>query len=188
MQIGKNKREETPLRKISLLLLAGLILFAANCSELKIRHDYDRDADFSQFKTFDFMSAPMDVRTNDFLQKRIYTAVALKLKEKGLTRVVNDADLLIAVHTDVRDQINIAHWGYSYAPYYWHGYWGAGGVSVSRYEEGTLIVDMVEAADMELVWRGMAQAALPSNPDPQRMEEGVKVVIDRIMDKYPPKK
>jgi hypothetical protein len=47
---------------------------------------------------------------------------------------------------------------------------------------------MVEAEDMELVWRGMAQAALPRNPDPQRMEEGVRVAIERILDKYPPKK
>jgi hypothetical protein len=165
-----------------------LILLTLNCSELKIRHDYDREADFSKFKTFDFMSAPADVRDNDSLNKRIYAAVALDLKEKGLTRVVNDADLLIAVHTDVRDQINITRWGYSYAPYYWHGYWGTAGASVSRYEEGTLIIDMVESADMELVWRGMAQAALPYNPDPIRMEQGVKVAIERILDKYPPKK
>ena len=176
------------MKKYSSFLLIGLVLFTINCSELRIRHDYERGVDFSEFETFDFLNAPMDIRTDEFLQRRIYAAIALNLKEKGMVRVVNDADILIAVHTDVRDQINVAHWGYSYAPYYWYGYWGAGYTTVSRYEEGTLVIDMVEAEDMELVWRGMAQAALPPNPDPQRMEEGVRVAIERILDKYPPKK
>lgn len=130
----------------------------------------------------------MNIRTDSITMNRIYNIVALELKEKGLTRVVNDADLLIAVHTDVRDQINVNYYGYSYSPYYWHGYWGPGAAGAYTYEEGSLVIDMVEAEDMEMVWRGVAQAALPDNRDPARMEEGIKVAISRIMDKYPPKK
>jgi len=164
------------------------MLFTVNCSEIRVNHDYDKEADFSKFKTFDFLSAPVNIRTDSIAMNRIYRIVALELKEKGLTRVVENADLLIAIHTDVRDQINVNYYGYSYSPYYWHGYWGPSSVGVYTYEQGSLVIDMVEAKDMEMVWRGVAQAAVPSNPDPARIEEVVKVAISRIMDKYPPKK
>ncbi len=176
------------MKKNVLLVLCALILFTINCSEIRVNHDYDKEADFSKFKTFDFLSAPMNIRTDSIAMKRIYNTVALGLKDKGLTRVVDNADLLIAVHTDVRDQINVNYYGYSYSPYYWHGYWGPGAMGVYTYEQGSLVIDMVEAKDMEMVWRGVAQAALPSNPDPARMEEGIKVAVSRILDKYPPKK
>ena len=42
--------------------------------------------------------------------------------------------------------------------------------------------------DEELVWRGVASAVLPNNPNPQKMSEGVANAVVRILDKFPPKK
>ena len=172
---------------ISMALVTGLVILAFGCSTLRVQHDWDREQDFSKYKTFDFLTPPVDYRANDLVMKRVYSSIALELKNKGLTRVTNNADLLIAVHTGVQDKVDIQHWGYHYAPYYWYGYWGPSSVTAYRYEEGHLIIDLVDGDDEELVWRGVASAVLPDNPDPRRMSEGVAQAVARILDKFPPK-
>lgn len=177
------------MKKItSLMLLVGFALLTIGCSTLKVNHDWDREKDFSKYKTFDFLTPPMDYRVSDLVMKRVYSSIALEMKNKGLTRVMDDPDLLIAVHTGVQDKIDVTYWGYHYAPYYWYGYWGPGSTTAYRYEEGHLVIDMVDADDEELVWRGVASAVLPDNPNPARMSEGVANAVARILDKYPPKK
>ena len=110
------------------------------------------------------------------------------MKAIGYTRESNTADVLIAVHTDVRDRVDIVSYGYHYAPQYRNRYWGPNRVSTYRYKAGTLVIDIVKAENMELIWRGVAQAALPSNPSPERIVQGVKNAVRVIMDKYPPQK
>jgi hypothetical protein len=65
-----------------------------------------------KYKTFDFLMPPVDYRANDLVMKRVYSSIALEMKNKGLTRVTNNADLLIAVHTGVQDKVDVQHWGY----------------------------------------------------------------------------
>jgi hypothetical protein len=170
------------------MLLVGFALLTFGCSTLKVNHDWDREQDFTKYKTFDFLTPPVDYRASDLVMKRVYSSIALEMKNKGLTRVTNDADLWIAVHTGVQDKVDVQTWGYHYAPYYWYGYWGPSSVTAYRYEEGHLIIDMVDGDDEELVWRGVASAVLPDNPNPQRMSERVANVVARLLDKFPPKK
>ncbi len=177
------------MRRILLLtLVASLVFLTFGCSTLRVNHDWDREQDFSKYKTFDFLTQPVAIRVSELVMKRIYSSIALEMKNKGLTRVMKDADLYIAVHTGVQDKVDVQTWGYSYAPSYWYGYWGPTSTTAYRYEEGHLIIDMVDGDDDELVWRGVASAVLPDNPNPEGSSERVAMVVARILDKFPPKK
>ncbi len=182
----KYDREDI-LKRIILLGLIGLMVLATGCSSIRVNYDYDREEDFSRFKTFDFLTPPVDIRVDELVMRRIYSAIALDLKTKNLTRVMDDPDLWVAVHMQVQDRIDVATWGYHYAPYYWYGYWGTG-VSAYRYEEGALIIDFVSAKDDELVWRGVGQGALPDRPTSDQIDNLVKYTVGKILHKFPPKK
>jgi len=175
------------MKKSLFVLSLGILLVFAACSSTTVRFDYERDMDFSKFKTFDFIPVPEALLKNPLVIKRIGTAIIKEMEAKGLTHD-EDADLLIAIHTETKDKINVSSYGYSYAPYYRYGYWGGGysGTTVSQYEEGTLIIDFVDNAEDELVWRGEASKALPSNPTAQQIDGIIDEVVTKILANYPP--
>ncbi len=176
------------MKKWSLVLTITLIALAVSCSSITTQYDYERGEDFSRFKTFSFLPAPPELAQNQLVAKRISAAIVKQLATKGLTKSDSNPDLNIAVYTEVKDKVDITRYGYGYAPYYSYGYWGRGmgGTSVQQYEEGTLIIDMVDANQKEMVWRGMASKALPSYPTPEKIDKIIDDVVAKIFEKYPP--
>jgi hypothetical protein len=173
-------------KSIVYMSLAFLLTMTA-CSHTDVRFDYERGVDFSKFKTFDFIPVPEALVENPLVIKRIGNAIIKEMEAKGLTHDAK-ADLLIAIHTGVEDKIDVASYGYAYAPYYRYGYWGRGygGATVSRYEEGTLVIDLVDNAEDELVWRGEASKALPYNPTPEQIDKIIDEVVSKTLANYPP--
>jgi len=61
-------------------------------------------------------------------------------------------------------------------------------VTVERkYDEGTLILEVVDAASGRLVWRGWAQAEVKSKADPGQREARIWEAVAKILDQFPPK-
>lgn len=165
-----------------------VIALSVSCSSITTQYDYERGEDFSRFKTFSFLPVPPELGQNQLVVKRIGDAIVKNLATKGLKETDNNPDLNIAVYTKVKDKVSVTSYGYGYAPYYTWGYWGPvrGGVDVRQYEEGTLIIDMVDAQAKEMVWRGMASKALPSAPTPEKIDKIIDNVVAKIFEKYPP--
>ena len=180
------------MKKNLLFLVMGALLVYSACSSTSVRFDYERGVDFSQFKTFDFYEVPEDVKTDRLVLKRINRAITDQLSAKGLTQSSSNPDLLIATHTAVQDKVDVMDYGYGYADYYWRGYWGprygGGGTQVTEYEEGTLIIDIVDNAEDELIWRGEASRALPYNPTAEKIDALIDDVVAKTLANYPPPK
>lgn len=175
----------------ALVILASAAL--GGCSSVEINHDYDRNVDFSRFKSFAWIQEPVtdvsgDARSarqrNSLLDKRIRGAVNDELERKGLAVDTDAPDLFVAYHTGVQDKVDVTDWGYSYRDYYW----GAGGrdIDVYQYQEGTLIIDLIDANSKDLVWRGSAKGTLDENPSPEQQEQKIRDVVQQILDDYPP--
>jgi hypothetical protein len=174
--------------------MISLLIFSISCSGIKVQFDYDRQEDFSQFRTYNFIPLPetLSAEINPMVIRRIEEAIALALGDKGFQRTNTKPDFLIAIHLESKDKFDMQNWGYTYAPYdlYWRGsgYWGTGGISVHQYQQGTLIIDVVKAADKELVWRGVGTKALSPNPTPKTMDRSVNQVVSKILANFPPRK
>jgi hypothetical protein len=180
------------MKKTLLVIGFGALLVFSACSSTSVRFDYERGVDFSKFKTFDFYEVPTTVEVDRLVIKRIDRAITNQLTSKGLTQASNNPDLLIAVHTAVQDKVDVTNWGYGYADYYSYGYWGprygGGGTTVTQYEEGTLIIDIVDNAEDELIWRGESSRALPSNPTVETIDKMIDDIVARTLENYPPPK
>ena len=112
---------------------------------------------------------------------RIREAVSRALQVKGLNKTSSNPDLLLNYHAGKQQQVEVDSYGYGY------GLWG-GGVDAYSYDEGTLIVDLVNSATQKLVWRGTVKAVLDDTPPSgQEAQDAMDSLMTQLFAKYPPK-
>lgn len=170
-------------------VLAGLI---AGCApSVTVRTDYQPGTNFSVYKTFTMGEERSE--ENPLAIQRIRRALEAQLTAKGLTRAPSDGDLSVRAHVRMRvdtkvDVWNTGGWGYGY---YGRGYGGAYGgntyVDVRNVPIGTLVVDLVDRARNEAVWRGIAEGTVDQNATPQESEQRINDAMAKLFNGYPPK-
>jgi hypothetical protein len=74
--------------------------------------------------------------------------------------------------------------GYPYGGY-WPGYTQTYNV---EYQEGTLIIDILDAKSHELIWRGTGQDYVEEQQTPEQITEGINQAVEGIMADFPPGK
>lgn len=168
-----------------------LFLFVlASCYSVRVASDFDKNADFNQYKTYAFYKSGIDkVEISDLDKRRILAAIDTELASKGFTKSENP-DLLINIFTKSRQQVDInqfnAGWGYGWG-WGWNPWmWGGNNTSVSTSTEGTLYIDLVDAKKKELVWQGEGIGVLTQNMN--KKDERIQEFVQKILAKYPPEK
>lgn len=170
------------------LLPFALLFMVASCSSVRVASDYDTNTDFSKYKTYAFYKKGIDkVEISDLDKKRILKAVESELESKGFTKS-ETPDLLVNIFTKSRQKVDIynnnsMHFG-------WHPwYYGPNfGMHISKYTEGTLFIDLIDANKKELAWQGIGSGALNTTGNIAKKEERIKEFVAEIMAKYPPEK
>lgn len=181
--------------KFLLLAVFGVMVFVVACSSAKVRYDFDKEADFASLQTYHWITkpdtaeniAPAKKRRRKFLDQEIKKAVDNDLATKGYRLDAADPDFLVISHIDVKDKLNLTDWGYNYSGDW--SYWGLSGqdVDVQQYREGVLVIDVVDAASKELIWRGVAQKALPEEmPSPEEMGKNINKIVIKVLKEFPP--
>jgi hypothetical protein len=164
---------------------AGIaLLFASASFAQQVKTDYDRSANFSQYKTYSWEK----VQTQDPLWvDRIKEAVNADLTAKGLTPVESGGDIaIIAMETTKNQQtLNTFYDGFGGG---WGWRWGGGlgdaTTTVDNYKVGTLVVDLFDAHTKQLLWRGSSSDTLSDKSDKniKNLDKGVQ----KMFDHFPP--
>ena len=178
------------MKAIHCFFVFFLVAFAVGCSAIYgVQHDYDLQADFKSLKTFDWMTVPEKANIDSLDVDRVKKAVSAELQAKGLMMNSNNPDFLIAEHLGSKDKVQITNWGYDYGPRrgYRGGYWGPGGTTAYQYEEGSLILDFVDAKSKKMIWRGAAKAEVQNIDTPDKSEKLINEVVQEILKNFPPK-
>ncbi len=175
------------------LLTAGLcaVLLAA-CSSISTDHDFDDQADFSKYGSFQWLPASAEritdsVQFSQLLDRRVRNAVERELAGKGIRPTSDQPDLIVAYSTKTTQKTEVVDSGYAgYGYYGWRGsYWRPSSIDVYQYEEGTLIVDLIDAARKRLVWRGKAVGVVGDYAD---SEKQINEAVRKLFLNYPPEK
>lgn len=191
-------------RVAALLAAAAVCASLGACSTLEISTDYDPAARFSNMKRYAWLPEPQkktgDPRIDDntLLQQRIRRAVDAELAAKGYTRADADADFLVGYHVslDKRRSVQVLNdyygygpgWGYRYGSVYRPlGYVGPPETYVYEYEQGTLILDIVNPADRALMWRGAARDEVHFQNTPEESEAQIREAVKAMLERFPPK-
>jgi len=183
------------LRKTCVAGILGAILIVAlaGCATVSVNYDYDQNAAFGNFRTYAWLGSPAGTQANpatsrlgsDLLDGRIHEAVDYEMGIHNITASENP-DLLVKYYLGTEDKVQVTDWGYRYSDYYW----GHGGrqIDVTQYTEGTLVIDLVDAATKTLVWRGSATGSVDGRQrTPAELQERVNNIVAKIFANYPPK-
>lgn len=184
-------------RKI--FVLSVIIMLAAGIAAGQdVRYNFDRDADFSKFKTYKWVTLKNAAKLDDLVDKQIKAAVDAELARKGLSKVDDDnADLYVGYQAAVGQEKQFTSyntdWGYG-GGWYRGGWYGpAGGMSTttgqtSTIYKGQLALDMYEPANHSLVWRGVGSKTIDPKAKPDKQQKNLQKAVAKILKNYPPGK
>ncbi len=171
-------------------VITMLALALAGCApSMRIQTDADPNADFSGYRTYTWLPLPQggDRRVNNpTVASRITSAVDATLNSKGLHKQTSgDPDFFVGYHAALQGRTDAT----TVNTYYGYG-WGAWGppyatTAVRYFEQGTLIIDIVDAASMKLVWRGSAEAEIDRAVDEQKRRERANDAVRKIFADFP---
>ncbi|MBU1658829.1 DUF4136 domain-containing protein [bacterium] len=166
--------------------LVLLTLVFAGCSTLKVQTDFDPSYSFEAKKSFAIIkSNKQGIDSLD--EKRIDKAIIqeLKLKSYALGEE-KDASLHVMYRINVKNKTQV------YTDYQIGGFFpyrGVGmGVATSKsydYEEGKLVIDVMDAKTKSLVWQSVSTDRLKEFDSPQRRMEYINGVVKEAMKKFP---
>jgi Domain of unknown function (DUF4136) len=167
------------------IVVIGLVLFLTNSSfAQQVKTDYDRTANFSQYKTFSWEK----VQTADPLWVgRIKAAVDAALAAKGWTQVESGGDIsIVAIEMNRNHQTLNTFYDDFGGGFRWRGFGGFGESTTTpeTYTVGTLVVDLFDAKTKDLVWRGVSSGMLSdkSNKNIENLNRGVH----KLFQHFPP--
>ena len=167
--------------RFSILAMAVAFLVAAFASAQDVKTDYDHHANFSQYHTYSWVK----VKTSDPLwESRIQEAVDKDLQSKGWQRVDNGADVGLTAVGSARNEKEYQTFYDGMGGWRWGGF-GETRTQVENYPVGALVLDMYDAHNKQLVWRGVATQSLSDKPE--KNEQKLDKAVNKMLDHFPPK-
>ena len=175
---------------IKLLSFLLLLVTVTSCSSVHVAADYDRKANFDNYKTFAFFKNGIDkAEINDLDKRRILRAIETELLSKGFTKS-KTPDILVSLFTKSNQRVNVYNNSWGFNNWGWGGFgipWGWGWnqqPAVTTSTEGILFIDLIDAKNKELVWQGKGTGYLTRNVE--KKEARIQEFVSSILEKYPP--
>ncbi len=177
------------MRTLPALAAALALAATAACASMSVSSHIERGVNFAEYVTWDW--SPPDnlpvgdprLDNNPFFNDYLQGAVEKQLTAKGFTRVAEGrpADLVVHYHASVNQRLDVyradQEYGYCY---------GDCRPQVVDFEQGTLVIDIVDVKTKKVVWRGWAQDTMTGIIDNQgRLEEQVDEGVTKMFQLLP---
>ena len=205
------------VQKLMKLVIATIFLCMVSACQYNppTTHDYDVNYNFSNLKSYAWLTKKAEMADNNSEEKndksdvntevqdvitledkRQKSAIELVLKNKGFIKSpkVEDAEFLIRSHnvSDKKKDVSTFYSAWGYYPYYYPRIWPHQvSNSVEReYEVGTLIVDIIDSQTREVIWQGSISRRMGfyKNQTPeQRLHRSISNA-KLMLKSFPPKK
>ncbi len=182
------------MNRRSVVKVALLISVPIGCSSMTIETRADPEASFSGFETYNWMPNPrgVDRRVGPQVAGWIVAAIDEQLAAKGFEKLDGaDTDFKVGYHAAVQGTMEVSYidsyYGYGVQP--WYPRFGAVEQQQSAaryYDKGSIVIDIVDGRANRLVWRGVAEAEVDRQVDPERLQERVREAVRKILADFPP--
>ena len=160
-------------------------LSVSACSSTNVTIDIDDTYSFAGKSTYAWLERTADEQAGGGeVERRVRRSVDANLADRGFRLVpVEQADLVVSYRTSAADQRVYDTYGYG------TGRWSADESTTSRervYTEGSLTIDIFDAAKKELIWRGTAVETIEPSASPRERDELVGGAVSDLFDGFPP--
>ncbi len=188
-------KRTTIFSAIAMIALTLLALPVAAAQD--VHYNFDKNTDFSKFKTYKWVDIKDASKFNSLVDKEIKQSVDAQLAAKGLTKVEDNPDLLIgyqgAIGTEKQFTSYNSSWGYGsgWGRGGWYGYGGGPSSGFTTGQTSTIYVgqvavDMYDSANKDLVWRGIVSKTLDTTAKPEKQQKNLNKAMAKLFKKYPP--
>lgn len=186
---------------IQILIIATFIV---SCGTAKYNSQVAEDVNFNEFETFAILP---ENDTNDFsvydseiVRDKTMKNVKAEMMQRGYDLDTENPDLLVMIHYMFsREKETIYDPIYPTYDYYTPGFvvtpWNTfyyvdfrtipriygDGFREVKYTEGTIVIDVINAGNSKLLWRGWSEDRV----DPLTFTEDIRIYIENIFDNYP---
>ncbi|GGY66680.1 hypothetical protein GCM10011613_08330 [Cellvibrio zantedeschiae] len=183
-------------------LLVALMCLSGCATKPYVATDYEASYNFAALKSFAVKSAKQDTKENilisPFTLSHIHALVNGELA-KRYQSVGESAtpDFYVTYHVVMEEKLEPT----AYDQMYGFGFWGRGyrypssmfyrppldgGIRV--YNQGSLIIDMVDAKTQQPIWRGVSEKRLNKGLNPQKQREILTSAVLEVLAQFPPVK
>ena len=185
------------------LVIAACCLALSACATLpEVRASYDRSADFTQYKTFAFVSPLATDRGGyqSIVSQELKAATQREMVARGLRMDNSAPQLLINFNAALVDKTRVSsmpvlvngglgfyggsYYGYRRGAYLpWPQY--VDQTIVSTYKEGTLNIDVIDAARKQLVWEGVVTDSNVTQEEMANLSTSLNDAVKAAFASYP---
>ena len=191
------------LKTGALIAIVAAWLTLSACASLpQVRTAVDRSADFTQYKTFAFMNLLATDRSGyqSLVSQELKAATRREMEARGLRMDDAAPQLLINFNAALVDKTRVSsmpvlvngglgfyggsYYGYrtgAYRP--WPQY--VDQTIVSNYKEGTLNIDVIDAARKQLVWEGVVTDSNVTQAELANLSTSLNDAVKAAFAKYP---
>ena len=189
------------MKKLTKFFLSMLIASLVACSPA-VYTDRAEGVNFTEYKTYAYLpSGKREEGSGTRYTERIINEINQEMQARGYRLDNQNPDLLVNVSTMYVEKDELLRTPvagtYDYytpgfytpttlEPYYYTGYntipqiTGVG-IREVEYTEGTFVVDIIDATENKIVWRGWSETPV----DPSELDESVREYVDNIFEEYP---
>jgi len=184
-------------------VLLALVCLSSGCATKPyVATDYEANYNFAALKSFAVKSAKQDTKENilispftlSHIQALVNNELAKRYQSVSETAT---PDFYVTYHVVMEEKLEPS----AYDEMYGFGFWGRGyrypsplfyrpafdgGVRV--YNQGSLIIDMVDAKTQQPIWRGVSEKRLGKNLSPQKQREILTSAVLEVLAQFPPVK
>ena len=170
------------------LVLVFIPLLFSCASPRVVTIDRADNVKFNTYKTYYFYAE------DDSLSKQLAwalgvakLAIADEMNKRGFKQASSGADLLINIGMVIREQVETRQTNFQQdAPRYigQRRYsWKSEEVEAGRYNQGTIIVHVVDGKENKMLWKGVVESVVPKRQ--QKVQQAVREGIQKLFTRFP---
>jgi hypothetical protein len=172
--------------------IAAALALAGCSTAVNVQTIAAPDARLGHLHTFRFMEpsprsgvrsgANNPILVNSINTQALRADIVSALQRRGFVQSDSAPDFLVASYATTHEALDFDAWNYGYAWRPRWSRWGYGPV-VTEFTQGSVVIDLVDPATKELLWRGNGVAHVSDQPEQFRKD--LRQTVNEILDKLP---
>jgi hypothetical protein len=161
-------------------------VFISSCAPIYVNYDYEKNADFSQYKTYNYYSN-IETGLSELDSKRLMDVLDTEMKTKGFS-LSETPDFYVNIKSQEYQGVQQSSVGVGIGS---TGRNFGGGLSMGIPIGQTnvnreIIIDFVDESNVGLFWQAVTETNYNPKSTPERKEERFRTLVQKVLSGYPP--
>jgi len=168
--------------------LSLLVFLVVSCAPIYVNYDYERQADFTKYKTYNYYS-DLESGLSELDTKRLLDALDEVLLLKGLT-LSDMPDFYVDISSlefenNQRNNVGVGVGS--------GGRNVGGGISIGLpigqpKMNREIVFEFIDEDGIGLFWQAVSESSYNPNAGPEQKESRIKAIVEKVLKGFPPKK